>query len=94
MIGMSAPRDFPKTKPERKPEEQPCQPKENPVLPDSFIQIYILYSIGFCIVPPKMNRRFHTGLPKILRRFHIGPPKIHTLKFIAVLPTGVQGKYL
>ena len=26
---------------------QGCQPQENPVLPESFPQIYILYEIGF-----------------------------------------------
>ena len=51
--------------------------EENPVLPDSFTQIYILFSIGFRIGPPKMHRRFRIGLPKILRRFRIGTPKIH-----------------
>ena len=54
---------------------QPCQPKENPVLPDSFTQIYILFLIGFRIGPPKMHRRFRIGLPKIHRRFRIGPPE-------------------
>ena len=57
--------------------EQPCQPEENPVLPDSFTQIYILFLIGFRIGPPKMHRRFCIGLPKIHRRFRIGPSKIH-----------------
>ena len=55
----------------------PCQPEENPVLPDSFTQIYILFLIGFRIGPPKMHRRFRIGLPKIHRRFRIGPRKIH-----------------
>ena len=41
---------------EGNPEEQPCQPKENPVLPDSFTQIYILFLIGFRIGPPIWNR--------------------------------------
>ena len=27
-------------------EEQPCQPEENPVHPDSFTWIYILFKIG------------------------------------------------
>ncbi len=75
--GRAAPRDFPRAKPEGNPEEQPCQPEENPVLPDSFTQIYILFLIGFRIGPPKMHRRFRIGLPKIHRRFRIGPPKIH-----------------
>ena len=52
---------------EGNPEEQPCQPKENPVLPDSFTQIYIIFLIGFRIGPPKMHRRFRIGLPKIHR---------------------------
>ena len=29
------------------PEEQPCQSKENSVLPNSFTGIYILFQIGF-----------------------------------------------
>ena len=33
--------------PEGNPKEQPCQPKENPVHPDSFTWIYILSKIGF-----------------------------------------------
>ena len=49
----------------------------NPVLPDSFTQIYILFLIGFRIGSPKMHRRFRIGLPKMHRRFRIGPPKIH-----------------
>jgi hypothetical protein len=60
-------------------EEQPCQPKENPVLPDSFTQIDILILIGFRIGPPKIHKLFRIGLPKIHRRFRIGPPKIHRL---------------
>ena len=59
------------------PQDQLCQPAENPVLPDSFTQIYILLLIGFRIGPHKMHRRFCIGLPKILRRFGIGRPKIH-----------------
>ena len=35
----------------------------NPVLPDSFTQIYILFLIDFRIGPPKMHRRFRNGLP-------------------------------
>ena len=31
--GRAALRDFERAKPERNPEEQPCQPKENSVLP-------------------------------------------------------------
>ena len=60
-------------------EEQPCQPEENPVLPDSFsfTQIYILFLIGFRIGPPKMHRRFRIDFPKIHRQFRIGLPKIH-----------------
>ena len=34
-------------KPEGNPEEQPCQPEKNPVLPDSFTQIYILFPTRF-----------------------------------------------
>ena len=56
-------------------EEQPCQPEENPVLPNSFTQIYILFLIGFRIGPPNMHRRFCIGLPKMHGRFRIGLPK-------------------
>ena len=45
--GMAALRDFPRAKPEENPKEQPCQPKENPVLPDSFNQIYIIFPTPF-----------------------------------------------
>ena len=31
---------------EGNPEEQSCQPEENPVHPDSFTWIYILFNIG------------------------------------------------
>ena len=68
---------FPEGKAQGKSRGAACQPKENPVLPDSFTQIYILFLIGFRIGPPKMNRRFRIGLPKFLRRFCIGPPKIY-----------------
>ena len=74
---MATPRDFPRAKPEGNPEEQPCQPEENPVLPNSFTQIYTLLLIGFCIGPPKIHKRFRIGLPKIHRQFRIGPPKMH-----------------
>ena len=63
--GRTALRDFPRAKPEGNPEEQPCQPEENPVLPDSFTQIYILFLIVFRIGPPKMHRRFRICLPKM-----------------------------
>ena len=46
MAGRAAPRDFPRAKPKGNPEEQPCQPEENPVHPDSFTWIYILFKIG------------------------------------------------
>ena len=74
-------RGFPKAgkaaKPEGNPKDQPCQPEENPVLPDSYTQIYILFLKGFRIGPPQMNRQFRIGLPKIHRRIRIGSPKIH-----------------
>ena len=66
-----------RAKPEGNPMEQPCQPEENPVLPDSLTQIYILFLITFHIGPPKMHRRFHIGLPKIHRRFRTGHSKFH-----------------
>ena len=58
------------------PKEQPCNPEENPVLPDSFAQIYIPFQIGFRIGPPKMHRWFCIGLPNIHKWFCIDPPKI------------------
>ena len=48
----------------------------NPVLPDPFTQIYIIFLIGFRIGPPILHKRFHIGLPKMHRRFHIGPHSI------------------
>ena len=75
--GRVAPRDFPWAKPEGNPKEQPCQPKENPVFPDYFTQIYILFIIGLRIGPPKMHRLFCSGVSKIHSKFRIGPPKIH-----------------
>ena len=60
--------------PEGNSEATPCQTEESPVLPDSFIQIYILVLVGFYIGPPKMHRRFHIGLPKCIDR--IGRPKV------------------
>ena len=50
--GRAAPRDFPRAKREGNSEDEPCQPEENPVLPDSFTYIYILFPIGFHIGPP------------------------------------------
>ena len=54
-------RDFSRAKPEGNPEEQPCQPEENPILPDSFTQIYILFLIVFRIGPSKIHRGFRIG---------------------------------
>ena len=51
-------RGFPQGK-----EEQLCKSEENPIISDSFTQIYILFSIGFRVGPPKMHRRFHIGHP-------------------------------
>ena len=59
------------------PRRSPASLGENPVLPDLFTQIYILFLIGFRIGPPKMPRRFRIGPPKMHRRFRIGLPKIH-----------------
>ena len=44
--GRDASGDFPRAKPKGNPEEEPCQPKENPVHPDSFTWIYILFKKG------------------------------------------------
>ena len=38
--GRAASMDFPRAKLEGNPEELPFQPEENPVLPDSFTQIF------------------------------------------------------
>ena len=62
--GRAAPRDFPRENTEGNPEEQPYQPEENPVLPDSFTQIYILFLIGFRIGPPQVT------LNLLLSEFH------------------------
>ena len=46
-----------------------CQKtKENPILPDSFTHIFILFLMVFPIGPPKMHKHFCIGLPKT----HIG----------------------
>ena len=73
--GRAAPRDFPRAKPEENPKEQPCQPEENPVLPDSFTQIYILFLTGFRNCPPKIHSRcrigpFQVTLHLLLPEFH------------------------
>ena len=47
------------------PEEQPYQPEKNPVLPDSFTQIWIPFIIGFRIDPSKMYRWFRIGPPQV-----------------------------
>ena len=52
MAGRAAPRDFPRAKPKGNSKEQPCQPKEDPVLPEFYTQIYIIFLIGFRIGPP------------------------------------------
>ena len=46
----AAPTDFPRAKPEGNPEEQPCQTEENPVQPNSFTWIYILFKIGHLVI--------------------------------------------
>ena len=71
--GRAALRLFQRAKPEGNPEEEPCQPKENSVLPNSFTQSYILFLICFRIGPSKIHRRLFSGLPKTHRRFLIGP---------------------
>ena len=76
--GRAAPRDFPRAGLKGNPKESPCQPNINPVLPDSFTPIYIIFFIGFCIGPLQLHRWFYIGLPKILRMFRIGTRKMHT----------------
>ena len=66
---------YPEGEARGKSRELPCEPEENPVLPKSFTQIYILFIIGFRIGPPKMHGRFRIGLPKIHKRFRIGSPE-------------------
>ena len=56
---------------------KPCQPKKNPILSDTFNQIFILFLIGFRIGPPKLHVRYRIGLPKMHRQFRIGPSKMH-----------------
>ena len=68
---------FPEGKARGKSRGAALPAKENPVLPNSFIQIYILFIIHFRIGPPKMHRQLHIVLPKIHRPFRIGPPKMH-----------------
>ena len=46
-----------------------ASPKENPVLPDSFNQIYIIFPICFCVGPTQMHNLFRIGLPKIHRLY-------------------------
>ena len=69
----AAPRDFLRVKPDGNSKEQACQPRENPILPDFFSQIYILFLIALPIGPTKRNRQFCIGLSKIHRRFRICP---------------------
>ena len=83
--GRAAPRDFPRAKPKGYPKKQFCQLEENPDLPDSFTQIYILFTIGLRIGHSKLHRRFHGGLPKIPRRFCIGLPQVTLHKVITCL---------
>ena len=40
---LAAPRDFPREKSKGNPMEQSCQSEENPVHPDNFTLIYILF---------------------------------------------------
>ena len=76
----------------QRPRELPRSSPASPVLPDSFIQIYILFQIGFRISPPQMHRRFRIGFPKTLRRFRIGPSKIH-IRF-CIGPPQVSANFL
>ena len=75
--GRAAPSNFPRGKPKGNPWRAALPAQQNPVLPESFTQIYILFPICFRIDPPKMHRWFRICLPKILWLFCIGPPKIH-----------------
>ena len=43
--GRAALRDLPRANPKGHSEEQPCQPEENPVYPNSFTWIYIIFKI-------------------------------------------------
>ena len=70
-------RDFPRAKPWGSSEEDPCQPKENPVLPDSFPQINITF-LKVSVLALK-NAEMVLCLPKMHIRFCIGSPKIHLL---------------
>ena len=67
-------KEFTRAEPKGNLKEQSCQHKENPVLSNSFTQIYNLFVIGVRIGPPLMHIRFHISCPKINKRFCIGPP--------------------
>ena len=56
--------------------KQPWQPKESPILPNFFTQIYILVLMGFCIGSLRMHKRFRIGLPKMHIQFRFHPPKM------------------
>ena len=66
---------FLRAKPKGYHEQQPCQPEEKSILPDSFTQTYIIFIIGFHIVPAKMHinqlieRGLHTGFERELGRY-------------------------
>ena len=62
--GRAAPSDFPRGKPEENPWRAALPAQKNPVLPESFTQIYILFPICFRIDTPKMHRWFRICLPK------------------------------
>ena len=48
--GRAAPRDFPRPKPKGNPKDEPCQLSENLVLPNYFIQIFILFAIRYTVI--------------------------------------------
>ena len=54
---MQFPEYFLRTKPKGNPKAQPCQPEENPVLPNSFTWIYILFYISFLTIQISNSKR-------------------------------------
>ena len=86
------PTDFPRAKPKGNPKEQPCQPKENPVLPDSFTQIYILFPTRIFKVLRSAQLTSDDKLQILTQlSFHLGAS--HELNTIFFLGTNFLGQF-
>ena len=85
-VGRAAPTDFQRVKLMINHKEQPCQPQENPVLPDSFTKVYILFITGVRISAPRMHRWICIGLPKANWHFCIGPTESYWTSWISIGP--------